>query len=603
MTKKERLHFFLIWLALGLAPLFVRPLWQPDEGRYAEIPREMLASGDWLTPTLNHVIYFEKPPLQYWLSAISMKLFGESPAAARLPLALAAFLTMCAAWLLARRLGGARPIWASFGAMSCMLLYVCSQILTLDALFSALCVFSLAAAVEAVCLRFHGGAKRHVVGWTLAFYIGAALAVLTKGPAAVVLVGGALFFSLFTAFGASEGHTRLRTALLRTLLSPYGWLAFAAIAAPWFVMVEAANPGHAHFFFYTEHFERFTTTKHLRQGSDNPILDKLYFVPVILLGAMPGLCSCLLGLKRAARFVAPGAKGPSMPDAPLGRWAVAVTLAAFAWPLLFFSLSGSKLIPYVAPCMVPLIAMAAAFESDRDGSSPTRRMGAEMLALGGAFLLGAALVLLSPKGGGPRWVADLQAVERGGLWILLLGLVFAMLGAWVAWGPSYKPNDGPDATGATGVPTVARWMAWHCALLLMLSVAAQRVNGTHSTIDWLVERAPKNAQWISHGNYFQALPFLTGGRVTLVGDAGELSFGRDRLGVHERDKWFIQDGAQLTAVAQRLRQEDPTRPVWAISERPAWRDLPPETQAAWEVMGEAPNKVLLRLRPEGPRTG
>ena len=84
MTRRERTYLLVLWFFLGLLPLLVRPLWEPDEGRYAEIPREMLATGDWLTPRLNGVLYFEKPPLQYWLSAISMKLFGLNGAAARL---------------------------------------------------------------------------------------------------------------------------------------------------------------------------------------------------------------------------------------------------------------------------------------------------------------------------------------------------------------------------------------------------------------------------------------------------------------------------------------------------------------------------------------
>ncbi|NTV76298.1 MAG: phospholipid carrier-dependent glycosyltransferase, partial [Holophaga sp.] len=83
----------------------MRPLWEPDEARYAEIPREMLASADWLTPRLNQVLYFEKPPLQYWLSAISMKAFGLHAFAARLPLALATLITLWCAWKLATRLG------------------------------------------------------------------------------------------------------------------------------------------------------------------------------------------------------------------------------------------------------------------------------------------------------------------------------------------------------------------------------------------------------------------------------------------------------------------------------------------------------------------
>ncbi|MDE3245463.1 MAG: glycosyltransferase family 39 protein, partial [Acidobacteriota bacterium] len=112
MTRRDRTTYLLLWAILGLLPLFMRPLWEPDEGRYAEIPREMLASGDWLTPRLNGVLYFEKPPLQYWLSAISMKLFGLNAAAARLPLALASLILFWCAWRLARRLGARGPIWA-----------------------------------------------------------------------------------------------------------------------------------------------------------------------------------------------------------------------------------------------------------------------------------------------------------------------------------------------------------------------------------------------------------------------------------------------------------------------------------------------------------
>src|SRR5512133_3715168 len=128
MTRRERTYLITLWFFLGLLPLLVRPLWEPDEGRYAEIPREMLASGDWLTPHLNQVLYFEKPPLQYWLSAISMKLFGSSAAAARLPLALASLIALWCAWRLARRLGASQPLWAAFMVGTTLLGFVCGQI-------------------------------------------------------------------------------------------------------------------------------------------------------------------------------------------------------------------------------------------------------------------------------------------------------------------------------------------------------------------------------------------------------------------------------------------------------------------------------------------
>jgi 4-amino-4-deoxy-L-arabinose transferase-like glycosyltransferase len=578
MARKERLQFLLTWLGLGVLPLLLRPLWQPDEGRYAEIPREMLATGDWLTPHLNYVLYFEKPPFQYWVSAIFMNLFGESAFVVRLPLALAAFLTMYAVWRLAKRLGCPWPVWASFSAMSCLLLYSCGQILTLDALFSSLCVFSLAAAVEAVSIRYRGDAggseRKAAIGWTLAFFVSAGCALLTKGPVVLVIVGGALFFSLFFVWK----DEKLRAAVVKTLFSPYGWLVFAAISVPWFVLVNKANPGHAHFFFYTEHFERFTTHKHARQGSDNPILDKLYFAPVLIAGLLPWLSACFVGVKRGLKFIGIQ-QGPIAHDAPLNRWAVALLLAAFAWPVLFFSASGSKLIPYIMPCIVPLIAIAVAFEGERNGFLPFKRAGIELLLLAAIFLAAALLVLLSPMGASAKWIADLQR-GNGGPWILFLGIGFALVGAWGIRG------DGLTAT---------RWMVWHSVLLILLTIAAQRVNGHNGAIDALVAKAPKeNVLWISHGNYFQALPFLTKGRVVLVGGAGELAYGKNRMAQEEQDRWFIEDRQALTSVAQRLQIEHPGRPVWALSDNNAWRDLATESKLAWEAVDASSKTILLR---------
>ena len=213
MTRSERWQFFGIWLFLGFVPLLMRTLWQPDEARYAEIPREMLASGDWLTPRLNYVLYFEKPPLQYWLSALSMKAFGINAAAARLPLALAAGISLWCAWRLARRLGAKQPMWALFMAATALLAYACGQILTLDALFSAFMILALTAAIEAVVARYQ---ERPAMGWNLLAFGAVALAVLTKGLAAPVLLGGIFICTLPWAWG----DARLRKAFLRTFFDP-----------------------------------------------------------------------------------------------------------------------------------------------------------------------------------------------------------------------------------------------------------------------------------------------------------------------------------------------------------------------------------------------
>src|ERR1700687_63928 len=92
----------VLWCAL----LAERPLFDPDEGRYAEIPREMLSGGDWVIPHLNALVYLEKPPLQYWLTALAFRSFGQNEFAARLCTGLAGYLTLATVFFLGRKLWG-----------------------------------------------------------------------------------------------------------------------------------------------------------------------------------------------------------------------------------------------------------------------------------------------------------------------------------------------------------------------------------------------------------------------------------------------------------------------------------------------------------------
>ena len=558
MTRRERLQFFLLWLALGLAPLFLRPLWEPDEVRYAEIPREMIALGDWLTPRLNYVLYFEKPPLQYWLSALSMKAFGLNAIAARLPLALAVLISMAAAFLLARRLGARRPLWAAFMVATTLLGFVSGQLLTLDALFSAFLVAALALAVEAVAARYEG---RGALGWTLGAFAATALALLTKGLAAPVLLGGVMLASLPFAWKDRP----LRRAVLRVLFDPMGWVVFLALSAPWFWFVEKANPGHARFFFIHEHFDRFTSHVHARQGAKNPLLDKLYFVGILLVGLLPWLSATLVGLRRGWNF-ARRQQGPMSESAPLHRWIVAFALLAFAVPLVFFSLSGSKLPLYIVPVLVPLMALACALEREGEEPAALRRHGWELLVLGFLF----------------AFVAPFLVKGVGALpWLLVLGTAFLLLGAW-----AFRPRG----------LTADRWMAGVAAALLLLCFSAQKAVGKDESTAVLVAQAPADAQWLSVGYNFQSIAFRTGRRFIVVAGAGELQFGRDELSPSERDAWFCEDIRALGILAQRIRTENPTRPVWALIDPGTWPQLSPEARGAWEVVDRNHKALLARLR-------
>jgi 4-amino-4-deoxy-L-arabinose transferase-like glycosyltransferase len=557
LTKRERGWILWTWLFLGLVPLLMRPLWEPDEARYAEIPREMLQFGDWLTPRLNHVLYFEKPPFQYWLSAISMKALGLHAFAARLPLALAAFITLWCAWKLAQRLGSRVPAWASFMVATSLLGYVCGQILTLDALFAAFQVLALVAAVEAVAARFE---ERPALGWTLLAFLGLALAMLTKGVAAPVLSGGALLMSLPWAWR----EPKLRRALLRTLFHPLGWLLFAAVAVPWFVLVDRANPGHATFFFVHEHLQRYASHVHDRQGSKNPLLDKAYFTAILAVGVLPWISAAAVGLRRAFAFLGRPA-GPRSEGAPLYRWTVAASILGCLLPLAFYSLSGSKLPPYILPSVVPLLALACAFEREEEAWTSLARSGRELMILG--FILAAAVPF------------TLKGVPSG--WVVATGLAFLALGTW-----TQRP------TGLTG----PRFMAALGACFLLLTLAAGRTYGPAKDAGALVKLAPPDAQWISCGNYFQALPFVSGQRTVVVAGTGELAYGRDHVAPAERDRWFAEDLRQFLPVAQRLRQETPARPVFALVDRNAWKDLPGDQREAFEVLARSREAVLARLR-------
>lgn len=562
MSKRERWQFFFLWLFLGLVPLMLRPLWEPDEGRYAEIPREMLASGDWLTPRLNGVLYFEKPPLQYWLSAIAMKLFGSNALAARLPLALASGITLWCAWKLARRLGAREPMAVAFMTATSLLAFTVGQILTLDALFSALLLLSLTAAIEGVATRAQNLGPQ-ALGWTLLAFGSNALALMTKGLAAPVLLGGILFASLPWLWRSPA----LRRAVLRTLIDPLGWLMFLILGAPWFILVDRVNPGHARFFFIHEHFARFSSTVHHRQGSDNPFLDKTYFLGILLLALLPWLTTSLMGLWRTGIFLRKRT-GPLGAQAPIHRWTVATAFMAFLVPLAFFSLSGSKLPPYILPVLMPILALAAAFQ--REGEEPLirKRCAWELVGLGAIFALAAPALLRSQESLG---------------WVLGLGGAFVLLGCW-----GLRPRNLTDP----------RWKAALGTVFLLFALTAQKAAGPGKSVAQLVKQAPADAQWISAGNYFQGLPFYAKQRVAVVDGTGELAFGKDRLPSPERDRWFQEESAALNSLAQRMQAEQLHRPVWGLLSPRAWELLTPEERKAWRIVQGTPSAFLAQFQPQ-----
>jgi 4-amino-4-deoxy-L-arabinose transferase-like glycosyltransferase len=306
------------------------PLAEPDEARYAEIPREMLAAGDLVVPRLNGVPYLEKPPLLYWANAGSLSLFGETPWAARLPTRLAGLAT---ALLL---VFGVARIWGEAAGLAAAVTYLLSpagflfsRVNLTDGVLSFFFALTLILAREALLSQSPRRARLLAALTGLA----AGLAFLSKGLVALALPGAILLLWCFA--------TRRFQALLRLGLFP-ALPVFLAVALPWLLAAEARVPGFLQFFLVHEHFQRFATSEARRPG---PVT---YFVAVFIAGFLPAL-----------PFFARGLSGLG----PMRRWRdehpdTLFFALWFAVVFVFFSVSRSKLPPYLLPAFPAAAALA-----------------------------------------------------------------------------------------------------------------------------------------------------------------------------------------------------------------------------------------------------
>ncbi len=401
------------------------------------------------------------------------------------------------------------------------------------------------------------------MGWTLLAFASLALATLTKGLAAPVLVGMTLICSLPWAWRTPA----LRGALLRTLLDPLGWLLFAALAAPWFVLVDRAHPGHASFFFVHEHFARFTSHVHSRQGSDNPILDKLYFVGVLAAGArsLAGRRHHRAAARGCAFLRRPG--GPVTAQAPLHRWTVAASLLALAWPLAFYSRLGLQ---------------AAALHPAGHGADP-----------------GPGLRLRAGRGGaqGPGpfrpGAAGAGHPHRGGRALRVEGRFRAGLAAGHGRRLGRPGLLGPAAPGTHREPLDGRSGRGHAAGHLRRGQGGRPRQGRHGPGPPGARRTPSGSAaattsrpspspagsgrwwWRAPANWATAATTSTPPSAT----AGS------------RRTWTASP-AWPCACGRRT----PGRPVWALVDRHDWRDLPEAQRQAWALQGGSRSCMLVALR-------
>ncbi len=471
----------------------LRGLFIPDEGRYAEIPREMVATGDWVTPRLNDLKYFDKPPLQYWLTAASLAAFGDDEWTARLPTALLGFLAVLATGFTARRL------WGNDGAISTTTVlgsswafYLASQYLTLDMtltafLTTALCSFLLAQE-SAISL------PRNRRFWMCAAWASCALAVLSKGLIGLVLP--TLTLMLYSVI-ARDWRVWKRLEIAR------GVLIFLLIVTPWFVLVQQRNPEFFDIFFIREHVERFTSFRHERYGP------WWYYAPILLVGLMPWLPGIV--------YQAFSQPTTAKPDAERNK-TFRADLFCIAWVLaivVFFSLSRSKLPAYIIP-VFPALALLAGRRAFLERLGVLRSCAIACVVVGAALMFGATQLHLWEKfvaigpdaASGLPWVFAATASLIGGGVVALLLLSRSQL------------------PGTVGAITLGSFAFWGFVFVFLQHVDA--AFSSERLIQTLVvhERpfAP-DAPFYSLGAIDYSVPFYLGRPVTIVGHRGELDAG------------------------------------------------------------------------------
>jgi 4-amino-4-deoxy-L-arabinose transferase-like glycosyltransferase len=479
-TLKDVGILTLVLGVLFLAFLGHRPFSAPDEGRYVEIPREMVATGDYLTPRLNGLKYFEKPPLGYWIQAGFIQAFGMSEFAMRLPLVLLGLMGCIAVYLAGRQLFNREAgLWGATVLGTSFLYYTLTRIITLDMLVSICLTIGLLAFLCA--MQHKAGRTRR---WLMYLcYASCGGAFLSKG-----LIGIALPGCIIGLWVLLQNYWKN----LLPLYLPTGLTLFLLITLPWPLMMSFKHPEFAHFYFIYEHFERFLTTAHRRSQP------WWFFFPVTILGFWPWV--------------------GFMPRTITHLWTktthqerskVLYLVLWIAFIFFFFSCSNSKLIPYILPIFPPMALLIGLYLSHQLKRPNRLKTDFFLYSFLGLALVAGLLYAYYAKGLDlplslrPYLVVTVITMGISGGFLPLLRLRFGDTGA--LYGLIFS----------------------HVLLLSTLNLASPIINriSVKGFAETILTKMPSQTQVMTYHAYYQDLPVYLNRTVQVVEWEGELSHG------------------------------------------------------------------------------
>lgn len=536
----------LLWLLLAIVwfgTLGTRDLVDPDEGRYSEISREMALSGDWVTPRLNGLKYFEKPPLQYWATAIAFRLFGVNEFSARLWVGLCGFLTVLMLWYTARRLWGAAiGDYAALIAGSTLFIVALSHVVTLDMGVS----FFLTLALCGFLLAQHDGASaletRRYMWLTWAAMAGAAL---SKGLIGVVIPGAVL--TLYSILCRDWAPWRRMQWLI-------GLAIFLVLTLPWHLLAASRNPEWAEFYLVHEHFTRFLTSRHQRD-------EKWYFfVHLVILGFLPW--TTWLPATSRQGWLDDGARFNV--NRFLLLWA--------AFIFVFFSASGSKLPAYILPVFPALALLLAQILVKSD----TRALKVHALLLMLFwFVLAVAALIFSAKATTRSSPEHYRAMA---MWLLAGGVVAGLMTGAAMW----------MAMNGRRTPSVTLIAASSLTFLVCAMFGYQAYAPTRSSqtmVELLRPKLQADSAVFSVDTYDQTFPFYLNRSVTLVDYVDEFALGQRQ----EPDKSL----ATLAKFAERWQREPH---AIALMSHESYAQAIGKFALPMQVIARTPRRILVEKR-------
>lgn len=481
----------LLVLFISLDGLGDRKLANPDEGRYSEISREMAETGDFVTPRLNGLKYFEKPPMQYWASAISFKLFGESEFSARLYTALCGLGCILLIAFLGWRLYDAETgMIAAFVLLSSPYFAAMNEIVTLDTGLA----FWMTLAMTGFLMSQSVADDKHRKRWLWLGWAATGGAVLSKGLVGLVFPAATVFI-----YGLATRDWRLwfRLEWLR------GGAIFLLVTAPWFILVSLRNPEFPQFFFIHEHFQRFLSDGHRRTEP------WWFFFPILFVGFLPWMVALIpAGWK--------GWRETPIAGSPSHFKPLQFILIYSLFILLFFSKSSSKLPAYLMPFFPVLALVVARFLATFD----LRKLSWMVLPIVplGAIGIYAAYIAPSKRA---RYDISRQLYDEMSIWLMAAAAAIAVV-ALVGF-------------------LLMRWQRrWSAVLVIAMGnmVAIELIERGYDEISPLQSGyavaesirphlAPETRLYAVQ-NYDQSLPFYLKRTLTLVDYVDEFEMGQKR---------------------------------------------------------------------------